>query len=912
MKKKLLPHEYERKVLELLYDKSKSDKGVDVTDIKRAIDFVMAYNECDLSDEENNNMHRRIESKVVHKRNNISWCNVFAKDEINWHEKLKQNRKFKQRYWGRYERYLLHIKGMPFTDIKSIDVTTNEIVAHLEDPNKEEAYNRRGLVVGQIQSGKTANYIGVINKAVDCGYKVIIVLAGSVNALRNQTQVRIDEGFLGRNSSTNESDGVGELSGFDTIIPPICLTTNKVDFGIQSANQFDAKLFLSPRAPIIFVIKKNKSIMENLLKWLKSTRGASLKKLPFLLIDDEADYASINTKKVENATLINKRLRQILTLFSHSCYIGYTATPFANILIDSDARNDLCGDDLFPRDFIVTLDSSSNYIGPRNVFLSENEHGIIRTIKDNEDVPGTGILPVGHKKTFNVDKLPPSLIEALDSFIIAKAIRLARGQTGKHHSVMIHVSRYKRIHKLIFNLICEEIENMRNAILNTASLPNEISMQGTIVKRLFSVYQKEYIESDVDWCDILCRLTKSVETIEVITVNSEKDSEKLDYTKENYPDGRTLVVIGGMSLSRGLTIEGLIISYFLRSSSMYDTLMQMGRWFGYRIGFSDLCRVYMSSTVEAWYRYIAESMDELVYDFKQMSIKKATPQEFGLRMKAHPANLLVTAKNKMKYAKEVVMEVDLEGRNIETTFLSSNEFVLQENRTLFNEFIVGLGTPNGNAAPLNGFFWKNIPHNKIMNFISRFKSSPKNQLIQSSPLCSFIESLARNGQEEWNIYLPSPQDSASNVDVECLGDFVFNRENRTIAIKTDEETLAINGEKRRVGYAEQEAAGLLHYFTKEELDSEKKDFLNQYASKSVSGKLYRALRAQRKAGPLLTLHLIDGKDKNVPINEIKRIVAYSISFPGNMETMRSSSNITYVVNTIWLKNKLKEEGRNAQ
>jgi hypothetical protein len=354
-----------------------------------------------------------------------------AEDYIPWLDDAKGN--IEWYYWDRYKRLLNHAKFPPQV-IRSMNSITDQVLDHLENPNKDGSWDRRGMVVGHVQSGKTANYTGLICKAADCGYRVIIVLAGMLNSLRNQTQERIDAGFIGMNSSRRlenvsldeKLEGVGKIDGGRT---PVSFTTSKQDFNTATARQISMRLD-ALKEPLVLVIKKHKGTLNNLITWLTHNNPHKLKDHPMLIIDDEADHASINTKKDDTeVTAINGKIRELLHIFDRSAYVGYTATPFANIFIDPESDNSMLGDDLFPRDFIHSLDPPDNYFGPTRVFEGEGGAIVVREVTDNED-----FLPIKHKIDCDPSELPPSLKEAMRCFILSRATRLLRGHENQRQS----------------------------------------------------------------------------------------------------------------------------------------------------------------------------------------------------------------------------------------------------------------------------------------------------------------------------------------------------------------------------------------------------------------------------------------------------------------------------------------------
>ena len=390
---------------------------------------------------------------------------------------LDAARKRDWRLWDRYRRYLED--DLPPSAIEALDESTDGVLGLLEDPDREGHWDRRGLVVGHVQSGKTGHYTGLICKAADAGYKIIIVLAGLHNNLRAQTQIRLDEGFLGYITAPQGSDlertGVGHKDR-DPEIRPNYVTnrTERGDFSLAVAKN----LGISPeKRPWLFVVKKNKAVLDRLLSWIRNhvadavdqeTGKKIVSRLPLLMIDDEADNASVDTGEQEfdeegrpdedhSPTAINRLLRGILHAFARKAYVGYTATPFANIFIHERGETREHGPDLFPSAFIINLAAPSNYVGPARLFgIGSGDSGrdglpLLRPILDFQSADGTGgWMPQGHKNGHrpafdSPEGFPPSLREALLSFILACTVRRLRGQGHKHCSMLIHVTRFTSV-----------------------------------------------------------------------------------------------------------------------------------------------------------------------------------------------------------------------------------------------------------------------------------------------------------------------------------------------------------------------------------------------------------------------------------------------------------------------------------
>ncbi len=392
------------------------------------------------------------------------------KTHIAWLPDRKSQIKWK--FWNRYQRYLMEEKGIHESSIIRIDELTDKVLELLEYPLREGEWDRRGMVVGQVQSGKTSNYTGLICKAADAGYKLVIVLAGMHKSLRSQTQIRLDEGFLGFDTrrgrkfdTENLRTGVGKLPGEELFaVSSLTSSEDNGDFNKRVAQQVG--VLPGGTDPVILVVKKQKSVLANLIKWAISVKGQRdpntdkivVRNIPLLVIDDEADNASVNTNPIprdENdrplpdydVSAINGKIRELLHHFEKSAYVGYTATPFANIFIYPDGETTTHGEDLFPRDFIINLPPPPNYVGPSQIFGftqdddpdSEKEAGlpIIRIIRDYET-----LIPDKHTKFFNPEELPESLKRAINAFIISCAARKSRGETRCHNSMLVHVTRY--------------------------------------------------------------------------------------------------------------------------------------------------------------------------------------------------------------------------------------------------------------------------------------------------------------------------------------------------------------------------------------------------------------------------------------------------------------------------------------
>jgi hypothetical protein len=607
-----------------------------------------------------------------------------------------------------------------------------------------------------------------------------------------------------------------------------------------------------------------------------------------LLIDDEADQASINTNKEGDlATAINRKIRQLLHLFERSSYVGYTATPFANVFIDPETEDEMLGDDLFPRDFILSLDPPDNYIGSSKIFSTDKELDIVRIVNDYEDC-----FPLKHKKDFKPSDLPDSMKEAINVFILSRAIRILRGQIDTHNSMLINSSRFTAVQSNTKLLVEEYLKQIRNSIINNYQLIEYEALQNPIINRIKLIFEKEFSSPSIDWYKVQSILKTAVSTIGIIEVNSSSAAQKLNYSRQDYPEGRNVIAIGGLSLSRGLTLEGLTVSYFLRNSIMYDTLLQMGRWFGYRDGYADLCRIYMTAEAESWYGHISDATDELREEFRRMKLAGMSPRDFGLCVRSHPESLIVTARNKMRTGKTVTRGINLEGRLVETSILLKKTNHVQQNFAGLEEIVHNVDQFGVRDIQSAEFFWRNVPSKYVMQFVDGFQNHPASQLTDNIPLKEYISWLDSNGKSSWDVVLVSLKEPNSNLLIR-VGNFDMVLQKRSVTEYPEKDGNGITFSKRRVASRGLEKTGLS--------ENEIKFIGEEYLTKNIPDHAYRRIRKN----PLLMLHLLDCQIDEKSLFE-SGIVAYGISFPGASGTHKPEKLIEYVVNTTWWRNEYQE------
>ena len=816
-------------------------------------------------------------------------------------------------FWERYQR-LLGEQGFSGQVLATLDRVTDRTLGLLENPVKEGKWDRRGMVVGHVQSGKTANYIGLISKAADAGYEVIIIIAGIHNNLRSQTQARIDEGFIGFDSSKLQLNHQGAESiigvgRYDSRRRPNAFTNTLRDFNKQTATSVGIPLE-NLKQPAVFVIKKNSSTLKNLLEWMtehNARRGTSSISSPMLLIDDEADNASINIKKgMDEVSRINGQIRKLLDIFDRSCYVGYTATPFANIFIDPDSDDEMFGADLFPRDFIVSLDPPDNYFGPSRVFLyghddesDERCSSVVRYIEDNED-----LLPLKHKKDHVITALPESLEDAIRAFIVGRAIRLARGHTGAHNSMLVNASRFTNVQRQLSNEIHNRLNQIKGTIRVNGSSAESKALRDPEIAELKRVFDAEYSQAGISWSEVQDRLFDSISPIKVVEVNS-RSSDSLDY--DDYKkSGLNVIAVGGFSLSRGLTLEGLMISYFLRNSMMYDTLMQMGRWFGYRPGYDDLCRIWMLEEAEGWYAHVAESIEELRDELRRMEAANATPQEFGLKVRSHPDTLIVTARNKMGTGERLVVSIGLANQFVETAVLRWDEDSIRANHMAAISFAkdirsAGYAPENGEVIG-GGRLVKQIPVSYVIDFLVAFRNHEGSLLTETDPIRRYIEDRIDTELSEWDVYFPGLKRATERSLIDDSLGFEIVCQRRAAGRPNDAgKTLHVT-KKQRVSSRGIEAVGL----SDEEIERAREEYRRETGGPEPQEDLNYPDRIYRRVrnGPLLVIHLLAIGAEDEDLSSSEPVVAWSISFP---RTDHEEKKVEYVVNTTWFRERYQDE-----
>ena len=643
-------------------------------------------------------------------------------------------------HWPAVRTYLTDVKRWGESDIASIDDASNEVVALLENPSQDGQFSGRGLVVGHVQSGKTANMTAVIAKALDAGYDTVIVLAGLTNKLRHQTQVRLFNDIVSRNPMHWQP-----------------LTSNQIDedFVAPPGGGF---LSHTDKAQLA-VVKKNVSPLSELKKAVGATIPLALSRLRVLIIDDECDQASVNSSTGElQISAINQHIRELLSLLPRASYVGYTATPFANVLINPYAKDGEELDDLYPKDFITALPRPATYFGAEQLFGREpsnaDEPGpgdegldMIRTVPDEE----ADLLQPPSKHA--VDEFQPDMVPSLEDailyFLACCAARRARGDADQHMTMLVHTSVYVVMH----NQLAALIRGWRGK--HAACLSGRT---GRVTRRLEELWSSERnrIPADITASppvklpEIIEHLPEVLEGVEVAVENGSSE-DRIDYGGKP----RTYIVIGGSILARGLTLEGLMVSYFLRSSTQYDTLLQMGRWFGYRARYEDLPRIWTTEDLKLRFRALAGIEDEIRSDIAQYRLQDLTPMDAAVRIRTIPG-MAITGAAKMRHASQCA--ISFWGAHRQTFRYNHRDRAWLQRNWKAGAELVGLAEALGcrDTTSADRKLWLDVPKTSIISFFETYQTHDTHADLAERFIVGFLNSEDAR-LDRWNIGIVEPR-----------------------------------------------------------------------------------------------------------------------------------------------------------
>jgi hypothetical protein len=637
-------------------------------------------------------------------------------------------------HWPSLRDYLLDNpkRSWSQSEVDELDRQSTRVLASCRSPWIEKS-SGRGLVVGYVQSGKTTNFTAVMAKAADAGFRLFIVLSGTTKSLRRQTQQRLEEQLRQLND---------HLWYFHTELPDkdVGTSTNWTQF-LHERHAFTRTCI---------VVKKNKRRLKNLIKALDHAQEKGyIDRCPIMVIDDEGDQASLSPYcDRKRATEINKLIVDVLDRPRLS-YIAYTATPFANFFVDAKYP-----DNLYPRDFILALPESPGYIGASKMFGADGEPTILSVIDVPESEANTYVLP------------PPmdtgSLRNAVQWFLMAATVRRLRNAGKQPHTTMlVNVSERTIFHAAYWRVVRDIVVGLRTAIVgNDPEVrrrmadqwsdetilvdPNDFGYAPTSFDEIW-----ESLEETIDLLGPLDGADHDSNPDCAIVVDNSVAAYRLAYD-DNAP--RPVIVVGGNTLSRGLTLEGLVSTFFLRSSKLYDTLLQMGRWFGFRPGYEDLYRVWMPAETREKFEFLAGVESHLRYWIDVYARTGKTPLELGPRIMWHPSMQITRAAMLKNYK----LKFSLSGTHAETSIFENSPAATVRNRSLMVELATALLATSDGEQLANGHLFRDVDVSIIERF---FREGGGYEVIghshlDSTALRKYIALKKKHGElESWNVVI---------------------------------------------------------------------------------------------------------------------------------------------------------------
>ncbi|MBX3738965.1 MAG: hypothetical protein KF715_19890 [Candidatus Didemnitutus sp.] len=668
--------------------------------------------------------------------------------------------------------YVARLRALGWTDamVETLDATTSRALGLL-DPPGNAAFATRGLVFGRVQSGKTAHFAGVIAKAADCGYRLVIVLSGVTNGLRLQTQKRLDRDLSGDDNARWFWLTRREIFGdFET------LPVRNVDFCLGGAGG----------ARAIAVVKKQSNVLRRLIDWLGQGSEMLRRSCPVLVIDDEADQASINSGRSmdrDELTRINGLIVDLVSGFPKCAYVGYTATPFANVLTHPDYP-----ENLYPRSFIFPLDPPPDYFGTARI------HGRARLNPSEPDEVTDGLPLIREIPLAEIGSLrpatramagfrfeaTPSLVDALRYFFLATAARLFRAAIGSRamdfSTMLIHTSHRVAVHTASEPVIRAAIDALRREVRAREFGP----WQSQWAQEMAAIDRRKLDArlGEVDFDDLRDHLFPALDRVRIVVSNSLRDEESNVVFEER---GQILVVIGGNTLARGLTLEGLVVSFFARSANAYDTILQMGRWFGYRHYYEDLPRIWMTAEMADHFFDLATVEDELREQIETHRARGLSPMQAAVRIRRLP-RIKVTAPSKMRFA--VRGEISYEGARPQTIYFAHRDpGWVAGNLDATRRLLGALPAP---AIADSRAIWRRVPVDRILSFLRAYRFHPRSRDLDSALMCDYITRQNGVGRlQTWNVVVMGRSSAIPELG--------------TVRLRPDLEVACINRSRLKLG-----------------------------------------------------------------------------------------------------------------
>jgi hypothetical protein len=696
---------------------------------------------------------------------------------------------------------------------------------------------------------------------------------------------------------------------------PNIVTTPEDDFTPTLGRQPGSTLMQTPH---IYVVKKMPGRLDNLLHFFEEETRSSITQRPFLLIDDEADYASINTQQANNeVTRTNGAIRKLLGAFRVSTYIAYTATPFANVFIPfQDQNSDAELDELFPADFMIKMPIPDTYTGQDFYFAKPVDElppsqGPCRLLDAESQEEW---LRLKHKKTDVPQGLHETLARAILAFVLVVAIRELRGQRRAHNTMLVNVSRFNDVQNRVAANIQDFMRQVQDQLQLLASMgETHACSQSTILRKLRDVFREDFVDCEQDFSSILNFYAEleerfSGDLIEVQVVNGvprKKGAPKLLDYRTNEEEGLWVIAVGGLKLSRGLTLEGLSVSYFYRNALAYDTLTQMCRWFGYRPNYEDLCRLYLLKSSYEHYFDVAQAIRGLYEDLRTMQLSKGSPRDFGLRVRNSETALTITAKNKMGTGTHFQFRYNLWSESVDGLRVFLDDAKNDENYRLVLQLLKRLKDERAGqriSETGNSTIFEDAPYDLISEFIDKLDVSFSDLRARKEPVKKALEALDRSLFNKPKVLIMSRGVGRAYSEI----DQVKNRDGSDAApiahhaIDDIDITMITKKLSPKSDFA----------YSPSKIISDSDDLtevLNQDQINDIRAGLdedekmtNKHIRRSGLDSPVLVIYLFRAIVENAVLHS-KPSVAYSLHFPSRIEGVEVSEldeNVSYTVNEV--------------
>ncbi len=806
--------------------------------------------------------------------------------------------------WTAYKKKLLQ-KGFKIDTVNSIEESAHRTLNHLSLDTRSSG-PVKGLIVGNVQSGKTANMAALLAMGADIGFNLFIVLSGSIENLRIQTQDRL----------------ISDLSGStDVTWTPINNVSTKTSYEFALSK---LQLNHDSRERYLMVCLKNSTRLQNLLTWMNKD-DKSRKLLKILVIDDEADQAGINAiSKIKKSskdpedierTIINKAIVDLLNnkdadhkvanvKFAAINYVAYTATPYANVLNEKPGPNSI-----YPSNFVGSLGVSNEYFGPQQIFGLESENFDGMSVINEVSVSDLAKLKEVNEHKSN--KLPDSLKDAILWFYCGLATMRVK-KVNKPFSMLIHTSQKQEHHQIVADLVKDWFNQMDpiSFVKKCEDIYNEQVKQFTLedFDEAYPKYGNKPINDYLSFKEISNEIaslyTNGLKSI-LIDQNDEPkysrgvhlciDNCAHNYLENNdehirllYPEtplsyASGFIVIGGATLSRGLTIEGLISTYFVRTVRQADTLMQMGRWFGYRKGYELLPRVWLSEDTKNKFEFLSEMDYELRIKMKEMQDYNISPEKCGIGILNYATKKFqVTAKNKSKAA--VALSKEFGGLVTQNTMFFDDETILKNNYVETVSFIDSIQLqPNQVESSL---LWKDVDYNIVNNYLKKLKfPNGDSKSLDVKLFDKWFNKLNSQGKlGNWNVAISG----ASNTRTVSFGKYTVNLVNRSRKSNKGDGIIRIGALRSPKDL----------YI---DIDSTNPNVSSQQDQNAINQKSTTAFQEIRtKVGlnttPLLVIYVIDHDSqpqtkKRFKMNTINDVIGLMVLIPENESNAKSNSYI---------------------